>query len=66
MNSMHSKSMDFKFNLPVDEDDYLMPSPGPVGQVAYMGIVNEMGVPLNMPNGKCCTFYLLTLFFIGF
>lgn len=30
-----------KFNvLPVDEDDYLMPSPGPAGQAAYMDLRN--------------------------
>ncbi len=26
--------------LPVDEDDYLMPSPGPAGQAAYLDLRN--------------------------
>lgn len=40
-NMMNGQTMEqFKFNLPVDEDDYLMPSPGPVSQVAYIEMMN--------------------------
>lgn len=42
MNTLNGKKMHFKFNLPVDEDDYLMPSPGPAGQAAYMDLMNSM------------------------
>ena len=41
MNTLNGKKMHFKFNLPVDEDDYLMPSPGPAGQAAYMDLMNS-------------------------
>lgn len=30
MNTLNRKNVEFKFSLPVDEDDYLMPCPGPV------------------------------------
>ncbi len=39
---MSSKSIEFPFKLPVDEDDYLMPSPGPIGQSAgYMDLIGD-------------------------
>lgn len=61
MNTLNGKKMHFKFNLPVDEDDYLMPSPGPAGQAAYMDLMNTGKVndirryPINfaeMANGQ--------------
>ncbi|CAG2183187.1 unnamed protein product, partial [Oppiella nova] len=40
--NMSSKSVDFAFKLPVDEDDYLMPSPGPIGQpTSYMDLIGD-------------------------
>ncbi|XP_046914713.2 epidermal growth factor receptor isoform X2 [Dermatophagoides farinae] len=53
----------FKFNLPVDEDDYLMPSPaGPVvNQVTYMEMMNGRanggelrGYPINLNEYPNC------------
>lgn len=41
INNLTGKKIDMKFNLPVDEDDYLMPSPGPAGQAAYMDLMNS-------------------------
>lgn len=39
---MSSKSIEFPFKLPVDEDDYLMPSPGPIGQSSgYMDLIGD-------------------------
>lgn len=43
MVTLNGKKMDLKFNLPVDEDDYLMPSPGPGGQAAYLDLMNAKG-----------------------
>jgi hypothetical protein len=40
--NMSSKSIEFPFKLPVDEDDYLMPSPGPIGQSSgYMDLIGD-------------------------
>jgi hypothetical protein len=40
------KGMEFPFKLPVDEDDYLMPSPGPLGHNPnYMDLIGDTKVP---------------------
>lgn len=48
LKTLNGKNGDFKFNLPVDEDDYLMPSPGPVNHAAYMDLMNEINGLLNI------------------
>lgn len=59
-NMMNGQTMEqFKFNLPVDEDDYLMPSPGPVGQVAYIEMMNGRTndlrrIPININEYPNC------------
>ena len=40
-NGTLSKTMDFAFKLPVDEDDYLMPSPGPVCPTGYVDLIGD-------------------------
>lgn len=42
-NLMNGQTIDspIKFNLPVDEDDYLMPTPGPNGQISYVEVMNN-------------------------
>lgn len=51
---MSSKSVDFAFKLPVDEDDYLMPSPGPTRQNSnYMDLIGDAKRSGNYHDMSC-------------
>lgn len=55
-----SKNIEFPFKLPVDEDDYLMPSPGPIGQsTGYMDLIGDTNIAyMNNCKGKDYSRYI--------